>query len=277
MSDPTESWEAWWLLQGGLFRRPYINPLQHDFRVLSRLAPVFQAPAPMHSADRTEGFIRHWGVVPIDELGEQNVPVIDEQQGIVYSRADPERVRWCDSTRCHRSIDLANGEVWEVARCVVPRWAAGTLERVATFLSAQPLDEQGAPDGAPFVTNIDTPLCIQPTHPTLGESLDFEWLLRVHGGPTPAPLVAAPFQSVPVSDPPDGLPFQWSDWRYQWQGRYSVDHKSILSSTIVRLFARVAVATPTRWQVNVGGILTVWYQAVNPYDNEVARQGVITR
>ncbi len=275
MRNPQTDELAFWYLRGGLFRRPYVIPLQHDFRVLSRLAAVFQVPSAPHSLDRSEGFIRHWGVLPIDEVG--SWPQVRETEGISKLQGDPERVRWCDSTQCYRGVDLQAGEVWEVARCEVPRYAVGTLERVATFLQAQPLDDGGAPDGPPFVTSMDTPLCAVPSHPTLNEDLDVRWHLRQHNGRLPSPLIAAPSQHLPICDGADGLPAQWSDWRYTWQGRYTEHHKSVLRSNVLRLFAQVSAPTPARWRVNVGGLLTVWNQTVNPYDNAIARRGVTTR
>lgn len=277
MLDPVNNDEDWWYLQGGLYRSPYVLPFQHDFRVLARLPAAFQVAPPMHSMDRAEAFVRLWGVLPVDVVGSPD-PVFDPD-GVVRVEADPERIRWCDSVQCQRAVELATtARVWEVARCIVPDYAIGNVQRVATFLSAQSLNPGGNPVGAPFVTNDQTPLCADVVH-NQGNVADLEvrWHLRQHDGALPAPLVAAPSSWIPASDAPDGLPSTWADWRYAWQSIYTEHHKSVLRARVVRLFAELRADQPDRWRVNVGGLLTVWGQAVNPYDNQAARRSVTNR
>ena len=265
-------WPGW---TGGPWRSPYWSPLQQDPIELALLPTNMQAPSPWQSPDRTEGFVRHWGVPPVDIEG----PAPDVCVGPdVHVEDDPQRVRWIDECNCVRDVALATrARVWELARCGWPQYGVASLERIATFLSAQGLDGQGQPTGAPFVTIDNTPLCQPVIHPTSGEELEVRWLLRQIRDDGTNILDASPRERVPVSSSPDGLPAEWSDWRFSWQSRYTEHHRSILTSRGVRLFVQLRAATPAAWRVNVGGRLTLWWQATNAFAPEITRQGVTRR
>ena len=259
---------------GSPWASPYRIPLQHDHALLAKLPACLQAPpagnaAGLHGArvvgalDRVEAYVRHWGVLPAEVTGP--IPDWGNVGGNVHQASGPAAIEWSDDINCVPVAVQTVSRVWEVAQQEVPRFRVGSLERLATYLAAQPLDGQGQPTGPRFVTNMNTGLCDAVEHPD-GSVLTFRWHLRHHDGESPGTLVAAPVNFLPNSLPPPGLPASWSDWRYNWQGRYTEQMRALLSARWLRLFVELRAAVGSQWRIRAGGLLTVWAAPVNPHD-----------
>jgi len=265
-------------LAGAPSRSPYVIPLQHDPMTLATLPACYQAPPAGKEAtpdlDRVEGFIRHYGVEPGEISG--FIPDDGNVAGNVNLAIGPRALRWGDAVRCVPVVVQDVPLVWEVARQDVPRYRVGCLERLATYLAAQPLDEQGQPTGPRFVSSFDTGLCDAVEHPD-GSTLTFRWHLRHHDGETPGVLVGAPPEALPQSLPPAGLPATWADWRYTWHGRYTDTMRALLTARWLRLFVELQAANRSGWRIRAGGLLTVWASPVNPYDNAAAERAASVR
>lgn len=259
-------------------RIPYVIPFAHDPMTSATLPACYQAPPAGKEAgpdlDRSEGFVRHFGVLPGEISG--FVPDDGNVAGNLHLGQGPHALRWGDAVRC---VPIEVEEVplcWEVARQDLSPYAVATLERMATYLAAQPLDGQGQPTGPRFVSSFDTGLCDAVDHPD-GTRLHFRWHLRHHGGEAPGLLVAQPPESLPQSLPPKGLPFTWSDWRYTWHGRYTEQMRALLSTRWLRLFVELRAENRAGWRIRAGGILTVWEAPVNPYDTATAERAASVR
>lgn len=171
-----------------------------------------------------------------------------------------EAIHWTESARV-RDVQASNGATsLEVARLDLPLGALVVVERLATYLRAQALDDAGEPVGEPFVTGC----CADPFgpwHPTSGERLDVRWW-----------LVGAPRQRAAMDGPAhaiSGSPIQiepsWNDLRYEWGSRYSVDLKLVVPKSIesIRLVA-VPDSGASPWSIKVGGRLAAWSIAGGP-------------
>jgi hypothetical protein len=253
--------------------------LQHDFARLAQLPAYMQAPPPCEHGsrgqlDRVEGYVRHWGVLPAEITGA--IPEGGNVGGNLHLASGPQALEWGDAVECVPVAVQDIPLVWEVARQELGRYRVGTLERLATYLAAQPLDEQGQPTGPRFVSSFTTGLCDAVEHPD-GTVLTFRWHLRHHDGETPNPLTAAPPEWMPRSLPPSGLPASWSDWRYTWHGRYTDNQRSLLSARWLRLFVELSATNRAQWRIRAGGLLTVWAAPVNPYDTAVAQRAATIR
>lgn len=261
---------------GGVARMPHVLRLQQDPIALALMPASMQAPGAVASPSRTEGFVRHWGVQPVEVSG---VVAPTDVEDDVSVQNDPQRVRWCEDCNCIRDLAINTTPlVWELARCEVPDYAVGRLERIATFLSALPVRPDGQAQGPPFVTGMDTPLCTPVDHPDPAAApLEVRWSLRAEGGDPVPPLVAAPRAFIPITAPIDGLPLDWTDFRYTWHGLYTVDQGAVLRAPHTRLFVTLASASPDRWRVTAGGLLTIWWQTVNAFNPAAARVSVRSR
>lgn len=263
---------------GSPLRIPYVIPLAHDPMTSATLPACYQAPPAGEEAtpdlDRSEGFVRHFGVLPGEISG--FVPSDGNVGGNVHLAEGPHALEWGDAVRCIPIEVTDFAQVWEVTRQHLPLYRVGTLERLATYLAAQPLDEQGQPVGPRFVSSFDTPLCDAVDHPD-GTRLHFRWHLRHHDGGTPGLLAAAPPESMPQSLPPQGLPASWSDWRYTWHGRYTESMRALLSRAWLRLFVELRAENRAGWRIRAGGLLTVWAAPVNPYDPATAERAASVR
>lgn len=254
---------------GSPWASPYRIPLQHDHALLVKLPACMQAPPPgraedgTHHLDRVEAYVRHWGVLPAEVTG--CIPDSGNVGGNVHQASGPAALEWSDDINCVAVNVQTVPLVWEVAQQEVPRFRVGSLERLATYLAAQPLDGQGQPQGPRFVSGFNTGLCDAVEHPD-GSVLTFRWHLRHHDGESPGTLVGAPVNFLPNSLPPPGLPASWADWRYNWQGRYTEQMRALLSARWLRLFVELRAAANSLWRIRAGGLLTVWAAPVNPHD-----------
>lgn len=266
-------WGGWW---GGPDRIPYQLPMQHQPIIAAQLPARAAVPGVARGEWRTRGWVFHWGALPLEVVG----PVSDspDEGPNVHVEEDPARIRRCENVNCVPIVGLQSFPLaWELARCTWPAYAVPGLYRLGTYLQAQPLDADGGPVGPPFITGDNTPLCVPVTHPELLETLDFVWSIRTEDQQTPPVVVAAPTNRIPPTRGVDGLPWNWSDFRYSWQSRYSDQQRSILSGRMIRLFVQLRANNPDRWQVTAGGIIHMWWQTVNAWDPSIARTTVRTK
>lgn len=188
-------------------------------------------------------------------------------QVLNFPAAHPERIEYFDLV--HRVNVAATGATgdgfslfFELVRVPVIRWGIAVIERLATFVRAQALNDQGAPAGPPVIlggnlgNTVSSVLAAPPTNMTDpcpfpfasafidGRALSltfraiFQGNSRLDGSYDPAFMVAGP-------NFPTGFPVlpEWSDMRYAWGSRYTENLKLITGEHgWVRVLVRIDVA-----------------------------------
>ncbi len=166
------------------------------------------------------------------------------QQGycVNFPATDPERVRWYDKVRdlvvtLVPAAGPGETQIFELVRVPIQRWAVDVMERLATFVTQQsvqqgvfgetvilggnlsndadtPTNNRTNPCPFPFVQGVG----LRPV--TLRFRLIVTGLSREAGAFDPTFVAGAP--RFPVGDP---LLPEWSDMRYTWGSRYTENLK----------------------------------------------------
>ncbi len=248
----------------------------HDPRVASRSAHALTCgsePA-IHSArHRTPAIVADWA-----EVAAQYVTT----PGDLYTRpADSsEALAWRELARVAELPDVlprtGDGFAVQLLELEVPQWAGVVVERVATYLDVQALDDEGEPIGdrvrtAEFCCSDPFPEFV---HPTTGTELRFRWaLLAVKAGDPPL-VFGSPASHVPTSSATQILQ-TWDDLRFAWGSRYSTDLRLVVpaGASSIRLYAIAEETGPlgaSPWRVRVGGRLGVWWIGGGPRGRALA-------
>ncbi len=169
---------------------------------------------------------------------------------------DPGRVRWFSQVR-FTSADATAVTTWtEVVRTEELAPGVARCERIATYLRVLFLDGGGGVVGE-FRTVTDTdPALSQIDHlDPLVDPLRFAWAL-VADTQVGQGLYVGLEAGVPTALGLDGVPVRWSDLRYSWGSRYTMEHTIVTpNATRLRLFVGLTSADPARYRITAGGQL----------------------
>ena len=193
----------------------------------------------------------------------------DKANKDTYPFADPERIRWQDSTTCVRVLPaniVLTGIAVELARIPIAKNSVGIPETVGTWFDIDALDVQGVaifsfstwPPGA---SACQLPL----THPdpNVENPLTLRWRLvadqqgyqaRETLPPLGALFLPSALPSVHLVEP------DWTDLRYAYESDYSRWLKNIVQGpSLVRLFC-VLTGDEAVWDVRMRGRVQGYWQ-----------------